>query len=83
MFQPKYYSITQCLAEGNKAIYTHVINSNIAFIQVRNNSNELIILDCYAHLEYISECLKEDCYLMKLEVYKLAEKVLTKTHQGF
>ena len=80
MFQPKYHSITQCLIEGNRVIYTYIINSNIAFIQVRNDSDELIILDHYAHLEYISECLKEDCYLMKLETYRLIEKVLTKIH---
>ena len=80
MFQPEYHSITQHLTEEDEAIYTHVINSNITFIQIRNNSDEFIILDHYAHLEYISECLKEDCYLIKLEIYRLTEKVLIKIY---
>ena len=80
MFQPEYHSATQHLVEGDEAIYAHVINSNMAFIQVRNNSNELITLGHHAHLEYISECLEEDCYLVKPEAHRLAEKVLTKIH---
>ena len=81
MFQPEYHSATQCLAEGDEAIYAHVVNSNMAFVQVRNDSDELITLGCHAHLEYISECLKEDCYLVEPEAHKLIEKVLTKIHQ--
>ena len=80
MFQLKYHSATQCLVEGDRAIYAHIRNSNIAFIQVRNNSDEPITLDCHAHLEYILKCLEEDYYLVKPEAHKLTGKVLTKIY---
>ena len=80
MFQLKYHSATQHLVEGDRAIYAYVVNSNIAFIQVRNNSDESITLGHHVHLEYISECLEEDCYLVEPEAHRLAGKVLTKIH---
>ena len=83
MFQPEYHSATQHLAEEDEAIYAYMINSNMAFIQVRNDSDEPITLDHHVHLEYILECLEEDCYLMEPEAHGLAGKVLTKIHQGF
>ena len=44
MFQPEYHNATQRLAEGDGAIYAHVVDSNMAFVQVRNDSDVPIIL---------------------------------------
>ena len=80
MFQPKYHNATQQLAEGDRAIYAHVVDSNMAFVQVRNDSDEPIVLGQHAHLEYIAECLKENCYLILSEACSLAEKASTRIH---
>ena len=50
MFQPEYHSAIQWLAEGDRAIYAHVVDSQTTFVQVRNNSDKLIVLGCHAHL---------------------------------
>ena len=80
MFQSEYHSITQRLAEEDRAIYTHVVNRDMMFVQIRNNSKKLIILDCHTHLRYITECLEKDCYLIKSDTHKLANKVSIKIH---
>ena len=80
MFQLKYHNTTQQLAEGDEAIYAYVINSSIAFVQIWNDSDELILLGHHTHLSYITECLEEDCYLMLSEAHSLTGKALTKIH---
>ena len=80
MFQPEYHSATQHLTEGDRAIYAHVVNSNMTFVQVRNDSDEPITLGRHAHLGYISECLEEDCYLVEPEAHELTGKAPTKIH---
>ena len=80
MFQPEYHSATQRLAEGDGAIYAHVVDSQMTFVQVRNNSDEPIVFGHHAHLGYISECLKENCYLVSPEAHSLAGKASSKIH---
>ena len=83
MFQSKYYSITQRLAEEDEAIYAHVMNRDIIFMQIRNDSKKLIILNHHTYLEYITECLEKNCYLIKSNTHKLADKTSIKIHQRF
>ena len=83
MFQPEYYSITQRLTEEDRAIYTYVMNSDMMFVQIRNDSEELIILNCHTHLKYITECLEKNCYLIKSDTHKLTDKASIKIHQRF
>ena len=64
MFQPEYHNAIQQLAEGDGAIYVHVVDSQMTFIQIRNNSNEPIVLGRHAHLGYISECLEKPTVLL-------------------
>ena len=64
------------------AIYAHVVDSNMAFVQVRNDSNVPIILGQYVHLGYIAECLEEDCYLVSPEAHGLAGKAPIKIYRG-
>ena len=80
MFQLKYHNATQWLAEGDGAIYAHVVDSSIAFVQIWNDSDELILLEHHTHLSYITECLEENCYLMLSEAHSLVSKVFTKIH---
>ncbi|SLM39183.1 hypothetical protein LPUS_09668 [Lasallia pustulata] len=80
--KPEYHSATQRLAEGDRAIYAHVIDSQMASVQTRNDSDKLIVLGRHAHLGYIAECLKENCYLVSAEAHSLAEKVSSKIHQS-
>ena len=80
MFQPEYHNATRRLAEGDGAIYAHVVNSDIAFIQICNDSDKPISLGRHAHLGYITECLEEDCYMVSPEAHSLAGKAPTKIH---
>ena len=82
MFQPEYHSATQRLAEGDGAIYAHVVDSQMTFVQIRNDSDKPIVLGRHAHLGYISECLKENCYLVSPEAHSLAGKAPSKIHQS-
>ncbi|SLM41272.1 hypothetical protein LPUS_12228 [Lasallia pustulata] len=82
MFQPEYHNAIQQLAEGDGAIYVHVVDSQMTFIQIRNNSNEPIVLGRHAHLGYISECLEENCYLVSPEAHGLAGKASSKIHRS-
>ena len=52
----------------------------MVFVQIRNDSDESIILECYAHLRYVTECLEKNCYLIELNAHKLTDKVFTKIH---
>ena len=83
MFQSEYYNIIWWLAEEDEAIYAYVINSNITFIQIYNDSDKLISLRCHTHLSYITECLKENCYMMLSETHSLTDKAFTKIHWSF
>ncbi|SLM35364.1 probable transposable element [Lasallia pustulata] len=78
--KPEYHSATQWLAEGDRAIYAHVVDSQMTFVQVRNDINEPIVLGRHAHLGYISECLEENCYLVLPEAHALAGKAPSKIH---
>ena len=82
MFQPEYHSATQRLAEGDGAIYAHIVDSQMTFVQIRNNSDELIVLGRHAYLGYISECLEENCYLVSPEAHSLVGKAPSKIHQS-
>ena len=82
MFQSEYHNATQQLAEKDKVIYAHVIDSDMTFVQIRNDSDESIILEHHTHLRYVTECLEENCYLIKLNAHELADKVFTKIHWG-
>ena len=83
MFQSEYHSTTQQLAERDEAIYAHIIDSNIVFIQIWNDSDKLITFRHHAHLSYITECLEKDCYMMSSEAHSLISKILTKIHWSF
>ena len=80
MFQSEYHNITQWLVKGDEAIYAYVVDSSIAFVQIWNDSDELILLEHHTHLSYITECLEENCYLMLSEAHSLTDKVFTKIH---
>ena len=83
MFQSEYYNVIWQLAEEDEAIYAYVVNSNITFIQIYNDSDELISLKHHTHLSYITECLKENCYMMLSETHSLTDKAFMKIHWSF
>ena len=82
MFQSKYHNTTQQLAERDRAIYTYVIDSDMMFVQIKNDSDESIILEHHTHLRYVTECFEENCYLIELNAHELSGKVSTKIHWG-
>ena len=70
-FQPEYNSNTSTLRQAG-AIYAHVVDANMSFIQVRNNSDIPIVIPRHARLGMVTELKEEGCYAADTKDHKLA-----------
>lgn len=60
-FQPEYTNNTSNLRQAG-AIYAHVVDSNMSFVQVRNDSDEPVVIPRHARLGMVTELEEEGCY---------------------
>lgn len=69
-FQPEYNSNTSSLRQAG-AIYAYVVDSNMSFVQVRNDSDDPVVIPRHARLGMVTELEEEGCYAADVEDHKL------------
>ena len=77
-----FQSATSIELKSEDDVFTHVIDANINFVQIRNVTTELVVLLRHAKLERIQDYEEENCYLAALESMHLVAK-LRKTFKNF
>ena len=70
-----FQSATSIELESEDDVFTHVIDTNINFVQIRNATTESVVLSKYVKLERIQDYKEENCYLAASENMHLVAKL--------